>query len=60
MYVTDTNSHCVFVFTTHCEYVTSFGQKGWEEGDFDYPYYVHVDNNGFVYVSDFFNHVQRF
>ena len=55
VYVTDVNSHCVFVFTTDGEYVTSFGQKGWKEGDFNHPYHIHVDNNGFIYVSDFFN-----
>ena len=55
VYVTDVNSHCVFVFTTDGEYVTSFGQKGHEEGDFNHPYYIYVDHNGFVYVADFFN-----
>ena len=55
VYVTDTISHCVFVFTTDGEYVTSFGQKGQKEGDFNHPFYIHVDNNGFVYVTDFSN-----
>ena len=60
VYVTDTKSHCVFVFTADSEYVTSFGQNGWEEGDFNRPYFVHVDDNGFVYVSDHSNRVQCF
>ena len=55
VYVTDVNSHCVFVFTTDGEYVTSFGHKGQKEGDFNCPYYIYVDSNGFVYVTDFFN-----
>ena len=55
VYVTDTNSHCVFVFTTDGEYVTSFGQEGQEEGDFNYPFYIYVDNNGFIYVTDYCN-----
>ena len=55
VYVTDIISHCVFVFTTDGEYVTSFGQKGQKEGDFNHPYYIYVDNNGFVYVTDYFN-----
>ena len=55
VYVTDVNSHCVFVFTTDGEYVTSFGQQGQKEGDFNYPYYIYVDSNGFTYVSDFLN-----
>ena len=58
-YVTDINSHCVFVFTTDDEYVTSFDLKGQKEGDFYYPFYFYVDSNGFV--SDYFNnHVQCF
>ena len=52
VYVADVTSHCVFVFTTEGEYVTSFGRNGQEEGDFDWPAYVHVDKDGFVYVSD--------
>ena len=55
VYVTDVNSHCVFMFTTDGEYVTSFGQQGQKEGDFDWPYYIHVDHSGFVYVADFYN-----
>ena len=55
VYVTDTTSHCVFVFTTDGEYVTSFGQKGQKEGDFDWPCYIYVDKNGFIYVTDLCN-----
>ena len=55
VYVTDTNSHCVFVFTTDGEYVTSFGQHGQKEGDFNTAHHIYVDNNGFVYVTDYLN-----
>ena len=55
VYVTDITSHCVFVFTTGGEYVTSFGQKGQKEGDFNFPFYIYVDNNGFIYFSDCIN-----
>ena len=55
VYVTDINSCCVFVFTTEGEYVTSFGQKGQEEGDFNRPFYMYVDNSGYIYVTDFYN-----
>ena len=55
MYVTDVAiySHCVFVFTTEGEYVTSYGQDCEKEGDFEQPYCVYVDSNGFIYVTDF-------
>ena len=56
VYVTDVTSHCVFVFTTDGEYVTSFGQQGQKEGDFNWPCYIYVDNNGFIYVSEYHNH----
>ena len=55
VYVTDVTIHCVFVFTTDGEHVTSFGQSGQNEGDFGCPYYIHVDRNGFIYVTDFVN-----
>ena len=55
VYVTDRTSHCVFVFTTDGDYVTLFGQKGQKEGDFNCPCYVYVDNDGFIYVTDFLN-----
>ena len=55
VYVTDVTSHCVFVFTTDGEYVTSIGQQGQKEGDFNYPWYIYVDSNNFIYVCDFRN-----
>ena len=55
VYVTDTTSHCVCIFTTDGEYVTSFGQKGRKEGDFYCPFYIYINNNGLMYVSDFIN-----
>ena len=44
VYVCDT--HCVSVFKTSGEFVTFFGQ-------FSYPGGVVIDDDGFVYVSDF-------
>jgi len=55
VYVTDVTSHCVFVFTTDGEYVTSFSQEGQEEGHLNHPYYIYVDKNGFIYVTDCLN-----
>ena len=55
VYVTDTISHCVFVFTTNGEYITSFGQCGKKDGNFNFPSYIYVDNNNFVYVADLYN-----
>ena len=55
VYVTDSGLHNVSMFTTEGAYVTSFGQRGSEEGCFRYPYGLCVDRDGFVYVADYDN-----
>ena len=52
VYVANRFGHNISVFTTQGQYVTSFGQK---EGEFDSPFGVCVDRDGFVYVCDSFN-----
>ena len=42
----------ISVFTVDGVYVTSFGQRGTNEGNFNFPYSVCVDQDGFVYVTD--------
>ena len=57
VYVANWNNHNVSVFTTEGVYVTSFGgQWGNNEGDFNNPWGVCVDRDGFVYVCDYKNH----
>ena len=55
VYVADYGKNCVSVFTTKGEHVTTFGQEGSGDGDFNCPYGVCVDKDGFVYVCDFHN-----
>ena len=55
VYVVNCGSHCVSVFTTDGVYVSSFGQRGYEEGGFNNPYYLCVDQDGFIYVTDMSN-----
>ena len=55
VYVADLSNHKLAVFTTEGKYVTSFGQWGGSEGNFNYPYGVCVDVDGFVYVCDSIN-----
>ena len=55
VYVCDCSSNNISVFTTDGVYVTSFGQFGSNEGDFFWPYSVCVDQDGFVYVTEFLN-----
>ena len=41
--------------------MTSFGRRGKEDGEFNYPLGVAVDDSGVVYVCDHSNHrVQLF
>ena len=60
MYVTDWVSASVLVLTIAGEYVTSFGQYGSKEGDFDTPRGACVDRAGRLYVADHNNRVQCF
>ena len=46
VYVCDKGNHCVSVFKTSGEFVTSFGQ-------FSNPAGIVIDDDGFVYVSDY-------
>ena len=55
VYVVDHGKHCVSVFTTKGEHVTTFGQWGSGDGDFNRPYGVCVNKDGYVYVCDFHN-----
>ena len=46
----------ISVFTTDGVYMTSFGQYGSKRGEFNWPYSVCVDQDGFVYVTDYYYH----
>ena len=52
VFVTEYEAHCVSIFTKQGEYVRSFGHMGSGEGQFDHPYGIAQDSNGFLYVSD--------
>ena len=43
VYVSDNSSHCIVVFETSGQFVTSFGRQGHEEGEFNGPYYNNYD-----------------
>ena len=55
VYVCNYGSDNISVFTTDGVYVTLFGQYGSKEGDLNCPYSVCVDQDGFVYVTDYYN-----
>ncbi len=60
-YVVNTGGRYVSVFTTAGDYVTVLGWRGQDEGEFNYPWDMCVDKDGFVYVTEYwFNNVQCF
>ena len=45
-------NHKISVYTTMGEYVTTLGQKGSDEGEYNYPWGVCTDKDGYIYVCD--------
>ena len=61
VYVSDVDGHCVGVYETLSQFVTSFGRCGQNEGDFIGPHYITSCTDGFIYVCDTGNNrVQTF
>ena len=55
VYVTDDRGHCIVVYETSGQFVTSFGRHGHEEGEFYDPYCITSCADGFIYVCDWSN-----
>ena len=61
VYVADAMNHRVQKFTKDGKYMTGWGGHGCAPGEFDMPYGVAVDDEGFVYVADWRNdRIQKF
>ena len=59
--VTDSDRHCVSVFSPSGEKLRSFGKHGCGQGEFDHPYGIAVDGEGNILVVDGRNHrIQKF
>ena len=52
LYVSDWGKHSVCVFSSEGTFVTSFGRKGMEVGQFSCPSGLAFDDDGFLYVCD--------
>ncbi|MDP2690188.1 MAG: 6-bladed beta-propeller, partial [Deltaproteobacteria bacterium] len=56
LYVTDTHSHSIKVFDTETlKQIGTIGKRGKEEGSFNFPSHITVDNEGKLYVVDTMN-----
>ena len=59
--VTESDGHCITVFSPSGEKLRSFGTKGSGHGQFDKPFGVTVDGEGNILVADTYNHrIQKF
>lgn len=54
--VADSRAHHIKVFTGEGQLVTTFGERGSEEGQLNFPTNVTVGRDGFIYVVDTGNH----
>ena len=55
------SGHCVVVYETSGQFVTTFGRRGHEEGEFSRPYCIISCADGFIHVCDSLNkRVQTF
>ena len=54
VYVSDYNSHCIVVYETSGQFVTSFGRRG-QKGEFIGPHCIASCADGFIHVCDTWN-----
>ena len=52
VYVSDFIGHCIVVYQTSGQFVTSFGRCGHEEGEFNRPLCITSCADGFIHVCD--------
>ena len=55
VYVSDFKGDCILVYETSGQYVTSFGMRGQNEGEFCRPFCISSCVDGFIHVCDWFN-----
>ncbi len=55
LYVVDTAAHCIKVFSTEGAYLSTIGQRGAAEGEFNYPTLLWRSDSGRLLVTDSLN-----
>ena len=56
IFIADTNNHRIQVLNKDLTYSHSFGKRGSSPEQFNYPYDVTFDKEGYLYVADHYNH----
>jgi DNA-binding beta-propeller fold protein YncE len=56
VYVVDGTNHKIRIYDRNGNYLSSFGKKGSENGEFRFPLGIDIDNSGKVYIADSGNH----
>ena len=56
VYVADSGSHCIQVFTAEGKFLRKFGKYGSGRGELDFPISVSIDSDDIVYVTEHDNH----
>jgi DNA-binding beta-propeller fold protein YncE len=56
IYVVDGVNNKIRIFDRNGKYLSSFGKKGSENGEFRFPLGIDIDNSGKVYIADSGNH----
>jgi len=61
IYVADFENHRIQIFSDEGSFLTTFGEHGTGDGQFERPTDVTIDRNGNIYVVDFGNkRIQKF
>ncbi|NOX37621.1 MAG: 6-bladed beta-propeller [Calditrichaeota bacterium] len=55
IWVVETGKHRIAIFNTHGRLIRYLGQRGNGPGEFNFPTFIHIDQNGTVYVVDSMN-----
>jgi sugar lactone lactonase YvrE len=55
LYLADSARHCIIVFNVNGEYITEFGSRGMQPGQFNFPTHLAVDRTGNLLVTDSMN-----
>lgn len=55
LYVADAQRHDISVFDLGGKFISSFGQRGVNHGEFNYPTHLMADSTGKLYVTDSLN-----